>query len=121
MVAMSSLNDALEILRRQGRRVQTNPGACVLGREMHVPIDGRLRSVSEIYEMVTPPDEDLYGFEAHGKQFEVYIYFLHGEIAYEIHQDGEKLGERQHLDENPLDFVQRTAEKMGGAGSLRRL
>jgi hypothetical protein len=71
--------------------------------------------------MVAPVDEDVYGFEADGKRYEVHLYYLNGEIAYEIYRDGEKLKERQFLDENPLDFVQRVAGDTGGSSSLRRL
>ena len=119
-IGMSSLNTALDILVAQGHTVETNPGVCVVDGEMHVPIDGRLRSASEICEMVTPVDKDVFGFEAHKKQFEVHVYYLYGGAAYEIHEDGKRLGNPQRLNENVLEFVQRIATDMGG-GSLRRL
>jgi hypothetical protein len=62
---MRSINEALEILRKQGHKVETNPGACVVDGVIHVPIDGELRSASKIFQMVTPEDENVYGFEAH--------------------------------------------------------
>ncbi len=120
-VVVSSINEALRILVARGRKVETNPGACVVDGVMHVRIDGTLRSADEIYEMVTPSDKDVYGFEAQGRLYEVHIYFLRGEVAYEIYEDGERLGERQYLDENPLDFVQGVAERMGGASLPHRL
>jgi len=92
-----SLNRALEVLKKQGHTVTVNPGACVIDGVMHVPIDGHLRSANAIYEMVTPPDTDIYGFEARGHQYEVHIHFLYGGMAYEIYQDREKLGEPQPL------------------------
>ena len=111
---MDSINEALAILRAQGHLVETNPGACVVGGAMHVPIDGHLRSERELHEMVTPADKDVYGFESHGKQYEIhiYFYFLCSEITYEMYQDGTRLGERRPLplDDNPLEFVLRTTE-----------
>jgi len=68
---------------------------------------------------VTPVDKDVFGFEARERRFEVHIYYFYGGAAYEIYQDGERLGKPQRLNENVLKFVQRIAEKMGG-GSLRR-
>jgi hypothetical protein len=121
MSDIESLNQALEVLKRHGHTVTVNPGACVIDGVIHVPIDGRLRSASAIYQMVAPPDTDVYGFEARGHKYEVHIHFLYGGMAYEMYQDGETLGDSQRLDEAPLDFVQRTAENMGGASSLRRL
>jgi hypothetical protein len=118
---MISIKEDLEVLTALGHQVELNPGACVLNGEMHVLIDGKLTSASAIHQMAHPPDKDTYGFEAQGKQYEVHIYFLYGENAYEIYQDGQKMGERQRLDENPLDFVQRTAESMGCAGSFRKI
>ena len=101
--------------------METTPGACVIDGEMHIPIDGQLLSASEIREMVTPVDKDVFGFEAHEKQFEVHVYYLYGGAAYEIYQDGKRLGKPQRLNENVLEFVQRIATDMDGASSLRRL
>lgn len=119
-VVMSSINEDLAILAARGHKVEANPGACVVDGAIHVLIDGELRSASEIHQMVTPTDQDVYGFEACGKQYEVHIYYLYGGMAYEIYEDGKTLGEPRPLDENPLDFAQRTAKNMGGT-SLRRL
>ena len=47
---MSSLNPGLDILMAGGHTVETNPGACVVDSEMHIPIDGQLRGASEICE-----------------------------------------------------------------------
>jgi hypothetical protein len=117
-----SLNRALEVLKKLGHTVTTNPGACVIDGVMHVPIDGKLRSAAALYEMVTPVDEDVYGFEARGHQCEVHIEFLYGEVVYQLHQDGKPLGERQSIpeDASPLDLVLRIAKDMQGT-SLRRL
>lgn len=99
-----------------------NPGACVIDGVMHVLIDGHLRSENAIYEMVSPPDTDIYGFEARGHQYEVHIHFLYGEVVHQIHQDGKPLGKRQRVPEDgsPLEFVQGLALNMEGT-SLRRL
>ena len=94
---MISINEELEVLKARGHKVEANPGACVVDGEVHVLIDGELRSASEIHEMVTPLDEDVYGFEAHGKHYEVHIYYLYGGAAYQIFQDGKKLGGPQRL------------------------
>jgi hypothetical protein len=119
-VVMTSINEELQILRARGHKVEANPGACVVNAAIHVPIDDELRSASAIHEMVTPVDKDVFGFEARGKQYELHIYYLYGGAAYEMYQDGMKLGEAQRLNENELDFAQRTAESMRGS-SLRRL
>jgi hypothetical protein len=66
------------------------------------------------------PDNDVFVFEAGGKLYELHIYYLLGEVAYEIYEDGRRLGEPQPLTENALVFAQRTAESMGGS-SLRKL
>ena len=61
---MSWLNLALEALEAHGHRVDTNPGVVVRGTEFLVPIDGRLRSESEIYdELAAPIDADTFVFE----------------------------------------------------------
>ena len=66
------------------------------------------------------PDNDVFAFEADGKQYELHIYYLSGEVAYERYEDGKRLGEPQPLTENALDFARRTAKSMGGSG-LRKL
>ena len=119
-MVMDSINEELEILTARGHKVETNPGACVVNGAIHVPIDGELSSVSEIHRMVTPLDKDVFGFEAAGKQYEVHIYYLYGGAAYEVYEDGRKLGKPQLLNENALAFTQRIAEDIGGS-SLRRL
>jgi hypothetical protein len=120
-IAMISIKEDLAALTALGHKVESNPGACVLNGDMHVLIDGKLMSAIAIHQMAHPPDRDTYGFEAQGKQYEVRIYFLYGENAYEIYQDGHKMGERQRLGGDPLDFMQRTAESMGCTGSFRKI
>jgi hypothetical protein len=117
-----SLNRALEVLEARGQTVTANPGACVIAGVMHVLIDGHLRSENAIYEMVTPPDTDVYGFEARGHQYEVHIHYLYGDVVYQIYQDGKPSGDRQRAPEHgsPLDLVQRLTLNMEGT-SLRRL
>ena len=117
---MSPINEALTILRKRGHSVQTNPGACVVGGSLHVPIDGRLRSGGEIFAMVTPEDRYVRGFEAGGKSYQVCIYFPSGGNDFEIYEDGKRLGQRQPVpdDEDWLSWPERIAEDMGGRSSL---
>jgi hypothetical protein len=89
---MRPINNELELLGARGHKVQANPGACVVGGAIHILIDGELRSASEIHETAAPIGKDVYGFDARGKQYEVYINYLYGGMAYEIHQGGKKLG-----------------------------
>jgi hypothetical protein len=121
---MSSINEALEILKARGHKVETNPGAFVINGAIHVLIDGDPRSPSEIFEMVTPEDENVYGFEAHGRQYEVHIYFPsvpYCQNSYEVHEDGKTVGGRVPNNENELECAQRIAKEYGGLASLQRL
>jgi hypothetical protein len=117
---MSFINEALEILRARGHDVQTNPGACVVDGEMLVPIDGKLRNTRAIHEMVTPPDEDVFGFEACEKQFELHIRYFYGGAIYKMYQDGKEWGIPQRASESPSDLARRIVDSMDGH-SLRRL
>jgi hypothetical protein len=119
---VSPINEALTILRKRGHSVQTNPGACVVGGSIHVPIDGRLRSGGEILAMVTPEDRDVWRFEADGKSYQVHIYFPCGGNDFEIYEDGKRLGQRQPVpdDEDGQSWAEQIAEDMGGRSSLRR-
>ena len=114
MSTSEQLDEALNRLRAQGHTVQTNPGVYAGNDGIHITIDGQLRSVPEIYEMLSTPD-DVFGFKVGGKVCEVHIYYVPGDISYEVHQDGKRLGDRQRLPDNEdvLSFVQRIAKTMG--------
>ena len=123
---MSSINEALEILRKRGHKVDTNPGACTIGGVIHVPIDGVLRNQSEVFEMATPTTEDqnVYGFEVGGRRYEVHIYFPsvpYSQNSYEVFEDGKTLGGRLPNNEDAFECAQRIATEHGGLASLRRL
>jgi hypothetical protein len=120
-MGFSTINQDLEILKAQGHEVRTNPGVCVVGNKLYVPIDGRLLSEREIHEMATPPD-DVFSIQVNGKQGEIHFYYQREGPSYEVHLDGKKLGERQPVpdSEDVLAAVQRVAREMG-ATSLRRL
>ena len=84
------LGQALELLTAQGRIVSTNPGACVIGSEMYVPIDGELRSAAEIIHMNTLQDYSAACFTARGRAYEVRVYYDCGGQTYEVYQDADK-------------------------------
>ncbi len=109
------LNSALRILSEQRHTVQTNPGVCFIDSEPHVPIDGRLRSASEITAAVTLPDE-VWRYDVHGQRGELHIFFQRGDIAYKVHHDRVKSGQLRCVprSESVLEFVQRITKKMGG-------
>jgi hypothetical protein len=91
MSTSEQLDEALNRLRAQGHTVQTNPGVYAGNDGIHITIDGQLRSVPEIYEMLSTPD-DVFGFKVGGKVCEVHIYYVPGDIAYDVHQDGKAAG-----------------------------
>src|SRR5260370_16132803 len=68
-----------------------------------------------------PEDENVYGFVAHEKKYEVHIYFpsrRNRQSSYEVFEDGETLGRRLPTHENELVCAQRVA-KEHGAGNNR--
>jgi len=118
------LNEALEILQKRGRDVQTNPCARLIAGVMHVRIDGEFRSESEIFQVVMPEDQNVYGFEAKGKQYEVHIDFPcvpYSERSFEVLENGKTLNGRIPTRANELECARRIAQEHGGLGSLRRL
>ena len=60
-------------------------------------------------DSVAAAPDATYGFETQGKRWEVRTYFQAGRMAYEVHQDGKKLGERQWAPagEAPKELVER--------------
>jgi len=60
-------------------------------------------------DSVAAAPDATYGFEAQGKHWEMRIFFQSDGMAYEIHQGGKKLGERQWAPagEAPKELVER--------------
>lgn len=102
--------------------MNANPGVCVIGAQMHVPIDGHRRSATEILQNDGGAGGwETYVFRAHGKEYGVVVYFEYGGQSYEVYEDGERLGERQPNAEHYLELAQRICGKMGGTSLRRRL
>jgi hypothetical protein len=121
IVDMSWLNRALEALEAHGHRVDTNPGVIVRGTEFLVPIDGRLRSESEIYdELAAPIDADTYVFEDCGAvRGKLRIAYEYGRVSYKLAADGIEC-ETGVISDCAPEFVQRTAKALK-ATSFRRV
>jgi hypothetical protein len=114
------LESAVNLARRQGHTVAANGAWIGPDGRPHLTVDGHSLSDSELYAMVEPVDKDVFGFEAHGHQYEIHVCYLSGEVVYQIFEDGRNSGKPQPLNEDVITFVQRTAENTGGS-SLRRL
>jgi hypothetical protein len=61
-------------------------------------------------------DEDVWGFEANGKQYEVHVCYPsvpYSENFYQIYEDGKKLGGRMPNTQNTLECAERIANEYG--------
>ena len=116
------LQKAFEVLRTQGHTVNTTP-AMVSGSELHVRVDDRFCSMTDIYDMAALPD-DVYAFtDRNGKECQVGIFFEYRVgPSYAFIQDGQRVGGRQPIpsDTDVPGFVLSMSREMG-ATSLRRL
>jgi hypothetical protein len=84
---------------------------------VRAPVDGKLRSESEICQMVIPEDDNVYQFEAHGKRYQVRIYFPsvpYSQNSVEAFEDGRTLG-RTPNDEKRIGMRKANRYRMRGA------
>ncbi len=101
--------------------MDTDKCIMVVNGRMGSFIEGRFRTVSEIRDDSTPPD-DGYAWETPGKHWALYIFYRREGPIYEMYQDGKKFGERQCVPESDtvLGCVQRITKDMK-CTTLRRL
>jgi hypothetical protein len=122
ILVMVTLDDALTVLINQGFKInEVGRGAVVKDGRLHIPVNGQLRSSAEIIAAVTPVSKDVWAFTVAEKSQEIHIYFVYGGIEFEMYEDGKRVGDRQALNQHPLDFVQRMSEEMGGQNLRRTL
>jgi len=115
------LENAVNLAWTQGHTVAVNGASIGQDGQLCLTVDGHSLPASELYRMVEPVGKDIFGFMAHGQEYEVNICYLnHGEVVYYVSQDGISSGEPRPLNENAINFVQRAAESVDGS-SLRRL
>jgi hypothetical protein len=114
------LESAVNLARKRGHTIAANRACIGPDGRLYLTVDGHSRPVSELYAMVEPVDRDVFGFEAHGHQYEIHVCYLSGEVVSQIFEDGGKFGEAQPVNEDVISFVRHTAEKMGGS-ALRRI
>jgi len=117
---MSWLNLALKALEAHGHRVDTNPGVVIRGTELLVPIDGRLRSVPEIYaELAASIEVDTFVFEDCGAVCgKLRVAYEYGRVTYKLAANGIEC-ETGVISEYPPDFVQRTAKALKATSICR--
>jgi len=114
------LENAVNLAQEQGHTIAANGASIGQDGQLRLTVNGHSRPVSELYRMVEPVDEDVFGFEAHGHQYEIHVCYMNGEVVDQIFQDGKIWQNLNPLKEHVITFVQQTAENMGGS-SLRRL
>jgi hypothetical protein len=119
---MVTLDEALTALTNQGFKInESGRGAVVKDGMLHIPINGQLRSAAEIVAAVTPVSKDVWAFEVGEESHQIHVYFVYGGIEFEKYEGGKRVGERQPLNQQPIDFVERISEEMGGANLRRTL
>ena len=119
---MVTLDEALIVLQNQGFKInESGRGAVVKDGMLHIPINGQLRSAAEIIAAVTPVSKDVWAFEVGEESHEIHVYFVYGGIEFEKYEDGKRVGERQPLNQHPIDFVQKISAEVGGANLRRTL
>lgn len=117
---MIDIDAAIEFLQQQGHEV--GRGSQIICGELHVPIDGQLRSAREICRAATVEDKDVWGFKAGGKQYQVHYFFPYGGNDFELYEDGKPVDQRQATEESSLALAERLCTEMGGeTSSLQRI